>query len=65
MIDASGCYVMPGFIDLHVHLQRSGTGIQGNTGRQAEERRYNGGVTTICAMPNTKPVIGQPGESRS
>ena len=27
VIDASGCFVMPGLIDLHVHLERSGTGI--------------------------------------
>ena len=27
VLDASGCYVMPGFIDLHVHFRDPGTGI--------------------------------------
>ena len=54
-VDASGCYVMPGFIDLHVHLRDPGLEYKETlqTGGQAGAR---GGVTTICAMPNTKPV---------
>ena len=56
IIDATGCYVMPGFIDLHVHLRDPGLEYKETleTGGQAAAR---GGVTTICAMPNTKPVI--------
>lgn len=56
MIDASGCYVMPGFIDLHVHLRDPGLEYKETlaTGGNAAVR---GGVTTVCAMPNTKPVI--------
>jgi dihydroorotase len=56
VIDATGCYVMPGFIDLHVHLRDPGLEYKETleTGGQAAAR---GGVTTICAMPNTKPVI--------
>lgn len=55
-IDASGCYVMPGFIDLHVHLRDPGLTHKETlvTGGRAAAR---GGVTTVCAMPNTKPVI--------
>ena len=55
VIDASGCYVMPGFIDLHVHLRDPGLEYKETleTGGKAAAR---GGVTTVCAMPNTKPV---------
>lgn len=56
VIDAVGCYVMPGFIDLHVHLRDPGLEYKETirTGGMAAAR---GGVTTVCAMPNTKPVI--------
>ncbi len=56
VIDAAGCYVMPGFIDLHVHLRDPGLTQKETlaTGGMAAAR---GGVTTICAMPNTNPVI--------
>lgn len=56
VIDADGCYVMPGLIDLHVHLRDPGLTYKETlkTGGQAAAR---GGVTTMCAMPNTKPVI--------
>lgn len=56
VIDAAGCYVLPGFIDLHVHLRDPGLTHKEtlNSGGRAAAR---GGVTTVCAMPNTKPVI--------
>lgn len=56
VLDATGCYVMPGFIDLHVHLRDPGLEYKETleTGGKAAAR---GGVTTICAMPNTKPVV--------
>lgn len=55
VIDANGSYVMPGFIDLHVHLRDPGLEYKETleTGGKAAAR---GGVTTVCAMPNTKPV---------
>lgn len=55
VLDATGCYVMPGFIDLHVHLRDPGLEYKETleTGGKAAAR---GGVTTVCAMPNTKPV---------
>lgn len=55
VIDAAGCYVMPGLIDLHVHLRDPGLTYKEDieTGGQAAA---NGGYTTICCMPNTKPV---------
>ena len=59
LIDAFGKVVMPGFIDLHVHLREPGFEYKETiqTGCAAAAR---GGVTTICPMPNTKPVIDSP-----
>lgn len=56
VIDAAGLFVMPGFIDLHVHLREPGLEHKETieTGAAAAAR---GGYTTICAMPNTKPVV--------
>lgn len=56
IIDAAGCYVMPGLIDLHVHLRDPGLTYKEDvvTGARAAAK---GGFTTILAMPNTKPVI--------
>ncbi|MBE6013917.1 MAG: dihydroorotase [Lachnospiraceae bacterium] len=57
VIDASGCFVMPGFIDLHVHLRTPGQEYKEDmvSGTKAAAK---GGVTTVVAMPNTKPVVG-------
>lgn len=56
VMDASGKYVMPGFIDLHEHLREPGFEYKETiaTGSMAAAA---GGFTTICPMPNTKPVI--------
>lgn len=55
VIDAGGCYVMPGLIDMHVHLRDPGLTYKESveTGARAAAR---GGITTVVAMPNTKPV---------
>jgi len=54
-LDASGCVVAPGFIDLHVHLREPGEEYKETieTGSQAAAA---GGFTSVCAMPNTTPV---------
>ncbi len=59
IIDAEGHFVMPGFIDLHVHLREPGFEYKETikTGSMAAAR---GGFTSICPMPNTKPVIDTP-----
>ncbi len=56
VIDAEGCYVMPGLIDLHVHLRDPGLEYK-ETLETGGKAAVKGGVTTVCAMPNTKPVI--------
>lgn len=56
VIDAEGCYVMPGFIDLHVHLRDPGL-THKETLETGGKAAVKGGITTMCAMPNTKPVI--------
>ncbi len=55
LIDAGGRYVMPGFIDLHVHLREPGFEYKETiaTGTMAAAA---GGFTTICPMPNTRPA---------
>lgn len=59
IVDAAGKVVMPGFIDLHVHLREPGFEYKETvmTGAAAAAR---GGVTSICPMPNTNPVIDSP-----
>lgn len=59
VIDAKGCLVMPGLIDLHVHFRDPGQEYKEDieTGAKAAAR---GGVTTVVAMPNTTPVIDSP-----
>ncbi len=58
-IDATGCWVMPGFVDLHVHLRDPGLTYKEDIGTGSLAGAA-GGFTTICAMPNTKPVIDTP-----
>lgn len=59
LVDAKDCYIMPGLIDLHVHLRDPGFTYKETieTGSKAAAR---GGVTTICPMPNTKPSTDNP-----
>jgi dihydroorotase len=56
VFDATGLVVCPGFIDLHCHLREPGFEYKETiaTGTRAAAR---GGFTTVCAMPNTNPVI--------
>jgi len=56
VVDAEGCTVSPGFVDLHVHLREPGFEYKEDifTGTRAAAR---GGFTSIVCMPNTEPVI--------
>lgn len=64
VIDASGKYVMPGFIDLHVHLREPGLEYKETiaTGAMAAAA---GGFTGVCPMPNTKPSTDTPEKIRA
>ena len=59
IIDASGKYIMPGFIDLHVHLREPGYEYK-ETIKTGSMAAAAGGFTTICPMPNTNPPIDSP-----
>jgi dihydroorotase len=56
VIDAAGCLVLPGLIDLHVHFREPGARQKEDiaTGSLAAAK---GGYTTVCCMPNTDPAI--------
>lgn len=55
-IDAQGMWVVPGFIDVHVHLREPGFEYK-ETIETGTKSAVKGGFTTICCMPNTDPVI--------
>ncbi|HHY78326.1 MAG TPA: dihydroorotase [Clostridiales bacterium] len=55
-IDAQGKVIVPGFVDLHCHLREPGFEYK-ETVESGTEAAAKGGYTTICCMPNTKPVI--------
>lgn len=59
VIDARGKIVMPGLIDLHVHLREPGFEYK-ETIETGAKAAAHGGVTTICPMPNTNPAIDSP-----
>jgi dihydroorotase len=59
-LEARGHLVVPGFIDLHVHLREPGF-EESETIASGARAALRGGFTTICAMPNTEPAIDSPG----
>lgn len=55
VVEAHGMWVMPGLIDLHVHLREPGFEHK-ETIETGSRAAAAGGFTTICPMPNTNPV---------
>ena len=59
VIEAKGLVVVPGLIDVHVHLREPG-GEDAETIETGSRAAAHGGFTTIVAMPNTKPPLDTP-----
>ncbi len=59
VINAAGKIVMPGFVDMHVHLREPGREDK-ETVASGTAAALAGGVTSVLAMPNTTPAIDSP-----
>ncbi len=56
VLEASGCVVVPGLVDLHTHLREPGR-EEAETIASGARAAALGGYTAIVAMPNTEPAI--------
>ncbi len=56
VIDARGCFVTPGLIDIHVHFREPGDEEE-ETIASGAASAVAGGFTSVCCMPNTKPAL--------
>jgi dihydroorotase len=59
VVNAAGLLVLPGLIDLHVHLREPGDEAA-ETVRSGSCAAARGGFTTVVAMPNTQPAADTP-----
>lgn len=59
-IDAAGCVVCPGLVDIHVHFREPGYESK-ETIASGSRAAAKGGVTTVVTMANTSPVIDNAG----
>src|SRR5205809_735887 len=59
-IDATGCYVTPGLIDIHVHFREPGDEEE-ETIASGSAAAVAGGFTSVVCMPNTKPALDNEG----
>jgi dihydroorotase len=64
VLDVSSLLVVPGLIDVHVHLREPGREDK-ETIASGTRAAAAGGFTTICAMPNTDPVNDSAGITRA
>jgi dihydroorotase len=62
-LDAGGCVVAPGLVDLHSHLRQPGK-EEAETVETGARAAALGGFTCILAMPNTTPAIDSAGVAR-
>lgn len=58
-VDATGCFVLPGIIDDHVHFREPGLTAKADIRSESRAAAY-GGVTTYFDMPNTVPQTTTP-----
>jgi len=58
-LDASGCVVSPGLVDMHVHLREPGM-EEAETIETGSRAAALGGFTAVIAMPNTEPAQDDP-----
>src|SRR5438270_8873132 len=56
LLDAGGCLVTPGLVDLHTHLRQPGR-EEAETVESGSRAAALGGYTAVVAMPNTEPAI--------
>ena len=54
VVDATGCFVLPGVIDTHVHFREPGLTEKADIESESRAAAF-GGVTSYCEMPNTVP----------
>ena len=59
VLDLRGKYLLPGLIDMHVHLRDPGLTHKEDI-RSGSQAAAAGGFTAVCCMPNTKPVLDTP-----
>jgi dihydroorotase len=62
-LDATGCVVMPGLVDVHAHLRVPGM-EEAETVESGARAAALGGYTAIVAMPNTTPPVDDVGVAR-
>jgi len=55
VLDATGCHVSSGFVDLHTHLREPGR-EEAETIESGSRAAVRGGYTAVVAMPNTDPA---------
>ncbi len=55
VVDASNCIVIPGLVDMHTHLREPGFEYK-ETIATGTKAALKGGFTSVCCMPNTKPI---------
>jgi dihydroorotase len=63
VLDADGCIVAPGLVDLHAHLREPGN-EEAETIDTGARAAALGGYTAVVAMPNTEPAIDSAGVAR-
>jgi dihydroorotase len=60
VLDAAGCILAPGLVDLHTHLREPGR-EEAETVESGSRAAALGGYTAVVAMPNTEPAVDNAG----